>query len=181
MQGKISIKSMKRNPAYSKRYLIVKEHLDRYGIRVAKWMPYNVPHAQVQYLADIDEGRVWIPFPVDNFSFYICMHEIGHIVTGSKSYAYLQEVAAEQYAIRKCKQYGMFERAIVRDAKAYVRSTIAEDVLFRGLDPKQINRHTLKWIGRNPTGVRNDAIKLAKAFRKAENTQDAHIRKLLRW
>lgn len=180
MQGKNSIKNMKRNPAYNKLYLIVKEHMDRYGIRVAKWMPYNVEGLSVQYLADMDEARVWIPFPVDAFSFYVCMHEIGHVVTGHRSYAYLQEVAAEQYAIRKCKQYGLYSKAIVNDAKAYVRSTIAEDVLFRGLDPKRINPDILRWVGRSVNGVRNDAIKMARQFRKEAKGGDAHTRTLLR-
>ena len=170
-----SIRTMKRNPAYNSRYLIVKKYLDRYGITVAKWMPYNNGD-HVEYLADMDQYRVWIPFPVDDFSFYICMHEIGHIVTGHRSYAYLQEVAAEQYAIRKSKQYKMHDKSFDREAREYVRVTMAEDVLFRGLDPKRINRDTLRWVGRNPIGVRNDAIKMARKFRK---TESAHTRTLL--
>lgn len=175
---KRSIKNLQRNRETNKLYLIVKKYLDHYGIRVARWMPYDTPDAQVQYLADMDEYRVWIPFPVDAFSFYICMHEVGHCVKGHRRYAYLQEIAAEQYSIRKCKQHGLYDPAFLKEAQTYVRTAAAEDIVFRGLDPAKINKVHLRWLKRNPAGLYKDAMKLSRSFRKEKADGTAHVRTL---
>lgn len=148
---------------------IVRQHLDRYGIKVARWYSYDPESTSVQsFYACMESNRVWIPKPVDTYTFYICMHEIGHIATGPRKYAYLQEMNAEQYAIRKLKQYRLEDPEIVREAKEYVTRTICEDMVWRGLPAHAVQMRVRKWVRKSPKKLKEIAIDTITRFIQAD-------------
>lgn len=144
---------------------IVRKYLNRHGITVRKWMPYNDRRSSfrnVVYEAYFDAHQVSIPIPIDRYSFYVCMHEIGHLVRGDRRYGYVMEYVAERWALDKCKKYGYFTKQTERGAKQYVYRALLEDVIFRVHPIHKIRQDILDWIGCTTKQVRRDSIKLGK-------------------
>ena len=144
---------------------IVRKYLDRYGITVRKWMPYNDRRSSfrnVVYEAYFDAHQVSIPIPIDRYSFYVCMHEIGHLVCGDRMHGYNMEYVAEQWALRKCKQYGCYTKEIEKRAKDYVYQALLEDIVFRIMPMSKIRPDVLTWIGVDDAKVHRDAVKYAR-------------------
>lgn len=147
---------------------IVRDHLDYHMIKVRKWLPYNGRRTSrdVVYEAFIDVGQVNIPMPIDRYSFYVCMHEIGHLVKGERNYAYMQEYVAEQYAIAKCIKHGYLTKEIEESAKRYVYEHMVQDCVIRVLPIDNISKAVLNWTGRTEEQLRRRALRLAKLLYK---------------
>lgn len=147
---------------------IVRDHLDYHMIRVRKWLPYNGRRTSrdVVYEAFIDHGQVSIPVPTDRYSFYVCMHEIGHIVKGERNFAYMQEYVAEQYAIAKCMKHGYLTKEIEDSAKRYVFEHMVQDCVVRVLPIDSFSKVVLKWTGRTEEQLRRRSLQLAKRLYK---------------
>lgn len=147
---------------------VVRDHLDYHMIRVRKWLPYNGRRTSrdVVYEAFMDVGQVSIPIPTDRYSFYVCMHEIGHIVKGDRNYAYMQEYVAEQYAIAKCIKHGYLTKEIEDSAKKYVYEHMVQDCVIRVLPIDKISKTVLNWTGRSEEQLRKRALRLAKLLYK---------------
>ena len=148
---------------------IVRKYLNRYGITVRKWMPYNDRRSSfrnVVYQAYFDAHQVSIPVPIDRYSFYVCMHEIGHLVCGDRMHGYNMEYVAEQWALRKCIQYGYYTKAIEHGAKKYVYQAMLEDIVFRVMKIQRIRADVVDWIGASTPKIRRDAIKYARKILK---------------
>lgn len=144
---------------------IVRKYLDRHGITVRKWMPYNDRRSSfrnVVYEAYFDAHQVSIPIPIDRYSFYVCMHEIGHLVRGDRMYGYVMEYVAERWAIDKCIKYGYYTKEIEKKAKQYVYQAMLEDIVFRVLDPDKVREDILDWTGYSRKRLRSDSVKFAK-------------------
>lgn len=165
----------KKEDQKTKLMQIVRQHLDRYDIKVVRWLPYTEKE-QVIYYACMETNRVWIPKPVDVYSFYICMHEIGHIVTGPRRYAHLQEINAEQYAIRKLKQYGLKHRDIIPEAKEYVIRSVCEDIIWRGLKPENVHTRVKRWVKMTPKKFRARAVEVVTSIIEAPADSTEHFR-----
>ena len=147
---------------------IVRDHLDYHMIKVRKWLPYNGRRTSrdVVYEAFIDVNQVSIPIPTDRYSFYVCMHEIGHIVKGERDYAYMQEYVAEQYAIAKCIKHGYYTKEIGESAKRYVYEHMVQDCVIRVLPIDRISKAALSWTGRTEEQLRRRSLQLAKRLYK---------------
>jgi len=147
---------------------IVRDHLDYHMIKVRKWLPYNGRRTSrdVVYEAFIDAYQVSIPIPTDRYSFYVCMHEIGHIVKGERDYAYMQEYVAEQYAIAKCIKHGYYTKEIGESAKRYVYEHMVQDCVIRVLPIDRISKAALSWTGRTEEQLRRRSLQLAKRLYK---------------
>ena len=147
---------------------VVRDHLDYHMIRVRKWLPYNGRRTSrnVVYEAFIDHGQVNIPVPTDRYSFYVCMHEIGHIVKGERNFAYMQEYVAEQYAIAKCMKHGYLTKEIEDSAKRYVFEHMVQDCVVRVLPIDSFSKAALKWTGRTEEQLRRRSLQLAKRLYK---------------
>jgi len=142
---------------------IVRKYLNRYGITVRKWLPYTdliSSQRDVVYEAYFDAHQVSIPIPIDRYSFYVCMHEIGHLVCGDRRFGYVMEYVAERWALKKCEKYGYYTKQTERLAKQYVYYTLLEDTVFRVHPIDKIRQDILEWIGRTPKQVHRDSIKL---------------------
>lgn len=142
---------------------IVRKYLNRYGITVRKWLPYNdlrSSQRDVVYEAYFDAHQVSIPIPIDRYSFYVCMHEIGHLVCGDRKYGYVMEYVAECWALKKCEKYGYYTKQTERLAKQYVYRTLLEDTVFRVHPIDKIRSDILEWIGRTAKQTHRDSIKL---------------------
>jgi hypothetical protein len=154
------------------RMMLVRKYLDRYGIRVGQWYPHYLDEkgkvANITYQACFDTHRVFIPLPVDDYALYVCLHEIGHLVTGEARYAYLQEYKAEQWAIQKLKQHGYYKKNFEREAKQYVVNIMYEDILFRGLQPHKVRPNVLDWIDRPHESIKRGAIRWINKWQRAE-------------
>lgn len=169
-------RSLQKNVDQKTRFMqIVRQHLDRYGIRVARWLPYTEDQT-VTYYACMETYRVWIPKPVDTYSFYICMHEIGHIVTGPRKYAHLQEMNAEQYALRKLRQYKLSTKGIEAEAKEYVARSICEDVIWRGFPLHSVQPRITRWIKKSNKQLREQAIQVVTDVIAAPADSTEHFR-----
>lgn len=158
---------------------IVRKYLDRHGISVRKWMPYNDRRSSfrnVVYEAYFDAHQVSIPIPIDRYSFYVCMHEIGHLVRGDRKYGYVMEYVAEQWALDRCIKYGYFTKEIESKAKRYVYHAMLEDIVFRLLDPDKVREDILHWTGYSRKKLRSDAVRLAKRCLKKRTPQPEIVR-----
>lgn len=143
---------------------IVRKYLNRHGITVRKWMPYNDRRSSfrdVVYEAYFDAHQVSIPIPIDRYSFYVCMHEIGHLVRGDRRYGYVMEYVAERWALDKCVQYGYFTKENEKKAKQYVYQAMLEDIVFRVLAVDKVREDILTWTGYTRKRLQSDAVRLA--------------------
>ncbi len=155
---------------------IVRNYLNKYGIRVRKWMPYRGKRTSrdVVYEAFYDDHSVNIPVPVDRYSFYVCMHEIGHLVKGDRIYGYTQEYVAEQYAIAKLIKYGYYTKEIEESARRYVYEHLIQDLVIRNLNPSKVSTKVIEWTGRTKEQARKRALRLAKLLHKhSDNVPNA--------
>ena len=159
---------------------IVREHLDYHMIGVRKWMPYRGRRSSrdVVYEAFIDVEQVSIPIPVDRYSFYVCMHEIGHVVKGDRSYGYQQEYVAEQYAIAKCIRYGYLTKEIEESAKRYVYEHLVQDLVLRNLPLERVSDVVVQWTGRTKEQARKRALRLAKLLHKQSDVVPEALQRL---
>jgi len=158
---------------------IVRKYLDRHGITVRKWMPYNDRRSSfrnVVYEAYFDAHQVSIPIPIDRYSFYVCMHEIGHLVRGDRTYGYVMEYVAERWALDRCSKHGYFTKEIEKKAKQYVYQAALEDIVFRVLDPGKVRDDILTWTGYSRKRLRSDSIKLAKRCLRERTPQPQIVR-----
>lgn len=155
-------KRAKRGPGYkeavnSKYYNVVKPLLDHYGIKVRKWAVYD-PNSV--YWADFDMHSVVLPIPDCNWSLYICLHEIGHLVKGSRNHSYLQEYHAEIYALSKIEKMNLKGYAtMTKRAKRYVQLNLLQDIIFHDLNPNSVRREVRSWLGVTPKRLRRLALK----------------------
>lgn len=152
----------KRQPGYkeainSKYYHIVKPLLDKNGIRVRKWTVYD---EEAVYWADFDTNIVVLPIPDCSWSLYVCLHEIGHLVKGSRMHSYLQEYHAELYALEKMEKLNLRGHAAkVKRAKHYVQLNLLQDIIFHDLSPNSVRREVRSWLGVTPKRLRSLALK----------------------
>ena len=154
--------------ADKKMMTIVRDHLDYHMIRVRKWLPYNGRRTSrdVVYEAFMDLHQVSIPIPTDRYSFYVCMHEIGHLVKGERNFGYMQEYVAEQYAIAKCIKHGYLTKEIEESAKRYVYEHLIQDCVIRVLPIDKVSKVVLNWTGRTEEQLRRRSLRLAKLLYK---------------
>jgi hypothetical protein len=152
--------------------MLVRKYLDRYGIRVGQWYPHYVDDngkvTNITYQACYETHRVFIPIPVDDYALYVCLHEIGHLVTGEARYSYLQEYRAEQWALKKLKYYGYYQKNFEREAQQYVLNVMYEDICFRGLRIAGVNPKIQAWIKRDVERIRRGAIRWVNRWRRQE-------------
>jgi len=123
----------------------VKEQLATTNTRVRRWLDWD-PDG-VGYEAYYDTRRVSIPKPVCDWSFLVCLHEIGHISTGDRQYGYLAEYNAEKWAIKRAyKQYDIAHYLYELDAKEYVKAHVNDDIKHHKLGLYDIKPYVLSWI-----------------------------------
>lgn len=151
------IKSSSKRAAESKYYYVIKPLLDQHGIRVQKWVDYDPKQV---YWADFDQHAVHLPIPNCNWSCYICLHEIGHLVKGSRRYCYLQEYHAETYALSRVEKLNLVGFAtMVKNGKKYVLNNTLQDIIFEGLNPNFVRREVRAWLGITPKRLRTLALR----------------------
>lgn len=121
---------------------VIRKEIRQRNIRVQKWC---IDEPDNGYEAYITTRVVRIPKPVDSFHFHVCLHEIGHVVTGERLYSYLQEYNAEKWAIERALYYGITDDEYIKDAKLYVLKHCITDTILYGI--KKIRPYVLKWIG----------------------------------
>lgn len=149
-------------PAYikakkSKYYNQVRSLLDRHGIRVRGWHDYDEVDA---YWADFDQHSVKLPIPNCNWSLYVCFHEIGHLVTGSRQYSYLQEYHAEKYALSQVEKLQLKGFAtMVKNGKKYVLQNLLQDIIFHQLNPNTVRKEVRAWLGITPKRLKRLALR----------------------
>lgn len=164
-------KSSSKRAEGSKYYCIVRPLLDKHGIRVRKWMKYDPADT---YWADFEKHWTIIPIPDCSWSLYICLHEIGHLVKGSRSYSYLQEYHAEKYAHDRLKDLGVKGyHTMVKHGKKYVLWNAVQDIILYDLNPNAIRKEVRAWLGVTPRRLKSLALKhctlLLKDFNLAES------------
>ena len=155
---------------------IIKKEVKKRGIRVLRW---HKPGSVGTYEAYFDSRSVRVPEPQDDYHFLICLHEIGHLVTGERMYSYLMEYNAEQWAMKRGKEvYGVVDSIYEVDAKEYVVRCLVADIVARGLKVHQIKQKVLDWIGITHKEVQDvllanaAAIVLDWAYKKNICTQE---------
>jgi hypothetical protein len=131
----------------------VREQLAITKVKVRKWVEWN-PESD-QYEAFYDNRSVVIPIPVDEWSFLVCLHEIGHLSSGDRIYSYLREYNAEQWAINRAKQaYNIENLDYELDAKWYVTSHLLQDLFYSELTFEKIKPHVLSWLGHDKDSLK---------------------------
>lgn len=130
----------------------IKEQLNQVNCKVHKWVEWDINHGEFE--AFIDSRRVVIPTPVDDWSFLVALHEIGHVSTGHRLYSYLMEYNAEKWAITRAKDsYGIVCKEYEEDAKNYVRSILIGELMFSGLQPDKVKSYVLEWLGETKESI----------------------------
>ena len=142
----------------------IKDELKLHSIRVHKWGKFDWDET---YYAYFDSRRVYIPIPECTTSLFIALHEIGHIVKGERVYGYLAEYQAEQWALQRARiKYKIISKTYEDSARRYVYEHLLEDVVYRLLPIKKIQKKVIKWIGVTPEKIRKDALKLCRRLSK---------------
>lgn len=134
----------------------VREQLSETNSAVRRWIEWD-PDLDV-YEAFYDARQVTIPIPVCDWSFLVCLHEIGHISTGDRRYSYLAEYNAETWAMRRAQQrYAVWNDDYLLDSKAYVHHHLVQNVLYSSLEVGKVKHHVLDWLGISAEQVLEDA------------------------
>lgn len=154
---KKSTKSLSKKAAESKYYYIIKPLLKQHNIKVKKWTVYSDTDI---YWADFELRSVTLPIPNCDWSLYVCLHEIGHIVRGSRVHNYLQEYHAEQYALEMLERLNLRGFAsMVKSGRKYVLNNILQDIVFYGLNPNAVRPEVRKWLGTTPRRLKSLALR----------------------
>lgn len=78
---------------------IINDYLKKYDITVVSWSRKNYGWAKID-----GSRKVKIPHPVDEISFVVCLHEIGHVVTNPpKCTNWLAEYQAAKFVFDECR------------------------------------------------------------------------------
>lgn len=145
----------------------VREQLDVVGVRVKKWIDWD-PDSDV-YEAFSESRSVIIPKPVDDWSFLVALHEIGHISTGDRMYSYLCEYNAEIWAIRRASNvYGIICPEYELDAKTYVKQHLVDNLLFQDLRLDKVKSYVLDWMGETHESMHLELTSIIDNNRVAE-------------
>lgn len=129
----------------------IKDQLHTVKCKVHQWKEWN---EEGSYEAFIDTRRVIIPVPVDDWSFLVALHEIGHVSTGHRLYSYLMEYNAEQWAIKRAKDcYNIVCPEYEEDAKNYVRSKLLGELKYSELSIHQVKSYVLDWLGETKESI----------------------------
>lgn len=135
----------------------IKEQLKITNTKVKRWVDWD-PESNV-YEAFYDQRKVTIPRPVDDWSFLVALHEIGHISTGDRMRAYLSEYNAECWAIRRAKEsYNVICDEYVEDAKNYVRNHLISDLLYTDLQLEKVKPYVLAWLGETSDSMKEKLV-----------------------
>jgi hypothetical protein len=137
----------------------LKEQLSITKTKVHRWFVWD-EDADV-YQAYIESRRVAIPTPECDWSFLVCLHEIGHVSTGYRLHSYLMEYNAEKWAIKRAKEaYDIYLDEYVLDAKQYVKMHLVENLLFSELKVDKVKPYVLSWLDETPKSIADHIIKL---------------------
>lgn len=129
----------------------IKEQLKIVNCKVHEWMEWNEKSV---YEAYIDSRRVKIPRPINDWSFLVALHEIGHISTGHRLYSYLMEYNAEKWALRRAKEaYSIVCAEYEEDAKNYVRNKLICDLAYSNLTVDKVSPDVLDWLGETKQSI----------------------------
>jgi hypothetical protein len=129
--------------------------------KVHKWKVWDSDDGD--YEAFIESRRVVIPLPIDDWSFLVTLHEIGHISTGERLYSYLMEYNAEKWAIRRAKDsYGVVCPDYEEDARNYVRKHLIENLVFSELSIEKVKPYVLEWLKETRSSIAKQIVKMDK-------------------
>lgn len=112
-------------------------------ITVRKWLEWGDFDDQL-FEAFHETRQVILPIPVCDWSFLVCLHEIGHINVRERRYNYLEEYRAEKWAIARGLKYGVYSSAYVSDAKRYVLNHVVTDLAQSST--VKIKPEVLSWV-----------------------------------
>lgn len=136
----------------------VREQLAETRAYVRRWVDWD---ADLDiYEAFYHSRQVIIPIPVCDWSFLVCLHEIGHLSVGDRIHSYLAEYNAEKWAINRAQQrYGVFCEDYVDDSRRYVYKHLVQNILYYDLKPKHVKPYVLDWLELSIEQVVDDARK----------------------
>ena len=146
---------------------VVRKLLRQKNIRVHKWFAWR-QESDIAYawLTDDDKPMVILPYPKTLATFYVCLHEIGHVCRPSSFYGkheYVNEYLAETWALKYCKEkLNINPTREEHFAKYYVLSKLLPQ-WRRSVDPSNVRKDILKWLNVKPNEL-DVAILSRKAF-----------------
>jgi HEPN domain-containing protein len=96
---------------------IINKYLKEHNIKVEGY--YKRSHG----LAWIEERIIRIPKPVIELNFYICLHEIGHVVTNDITDSdWLGEYKATKYGIEEARKWGVeYSKEVMECIRGYLK------------------------------------------------------------
>jgi len=137
----------------------LRHELKTTNVRVKKWVDWD-PDGD-SYEAFIEDRKVIIPRPVDDWSFLVALHELGHVSTGDRMHAYLSEYNAEKWAIKRASEsYQVQCLEYVEDAKIYVKSHLLEDLIFTELALEKVKPYVLEWLGETKHSILKHVLEI---------------------
>lgn len=126
---------------------IIEEETSKHNINVVGWSRASCGKAYH------NSRNIKIPKPVDFDTFGVCLHEIGHVLLGHLEKdgkigktRYIEEFEAEQFAIKKLKEYGKYNKQYEYRAMSYVLYKLAQ-AKNRGHNMKKVPKEIVKWTG----------------------------------
>jgi hypothetical protein len=105
--------------------LIINKLIKQHDIAVDKY--YRTPHGQ----ALINKRTIRIPKPVNELTFYICLHEIGHILSNLKETDsnWLHEYEAAKYGIQEAKRNDViYSKELMECIRGYLRYSLKKSI-----------------------------------------------------
>lgn len=132
---------------------IVNHTLKQYGI-TALWDDRGeLIDGAYCWWSDIEEKEVLIPKPTNAYKFMVCLHEIGHCVAGRRRLAHMEELVAEEWALRTAKRFGITQVSHYKKlaAKLLLRY-IKNDISAGHINSRKINKRVKRFITK--TGIK---------------------------
>jgi hypothetical protein len=130
----------------------LRQELEITNVKVKKWVDWD-PDSNI-YEAFIESRRVVIPKPVDDWSFLVALHELGHVSTGERIHSYLSEYNAEKWAIKRAKEsYQVQCLEYEEDARIYVKKHLIENLIFTELALEKVKPYVLDWLGETKESI----------------------------
>lgn len=132
-------------------YLPIIKHILKVTGITARWSIKGELHdGQLCWWADIDNQEVVIPEPITTYKFMVCLHEIGHVIQGSRKLYHMQELVAEEWALNTAKRFGITMVTVYKKKAAQFLLRYVKDDINAGLvDRKKINKKVRRFITKN--------------------------------
>jgi hypothetical protein len=138
---------------------LIKKYVRKHKIKIVGY--FNDSQGE----ANLETREIKIPYPVIEVNFYICLHEIGHIITNELSDSDLVgEYKATEYGVTEAKKCGVvFSKEVMECIRCYLKYYLVK-AINSGVTAESIPGKVYRLAGAN----KQYWVKMCKAGKKPD-------------